>query len=87
MEKDYVKIFIKDGNVFIEFENGNVELLENYIYINNKKNIELAPEGSGCYNCFWKKSNNDTIIPKCNAPLNYIGMQVYDCIQYKPIEN
>lgn len=33
MEKDYVKIFIRDGNVFIEFQDGSIDLLENYIYL------------------------------------------------------
>lgn len=33
MEKNYIRIFIKDGNVFIEFEDGSIDLLENYIYL------------------------------------------------------
>lgn len=33
MERNYVRIFIEDGNVFIEFEDGSIDLLENYIYL------------------------------------------------------
>lgn len=33
MERNYIRIFIEDGNVFIEFEDGTIDLLENYIYL------------------------------------------------------
>ena len=32
-----VRIFIEDGNVFIEFEDGSIDLLENYIYLSYLK--------------------------------------------------
>ena len=33
MERNYIRIFIEDGNVFIKFEDGSIDLLENYIYL------------------------------------------------------
>lgn len=52
-------------------------------WLNEEIIIEIAPEGSGCYNCFWHDYDHYKMIT-CNAPIHYIGMQVCDCCQYKP---
>lgn len=55
------------------------ELLENFL--NEEINIEKAPEGSSCSNCYW--NNGENYGCHCDAPLHYIGMQFHDCFQYK----
>lgn len=54
-------------------------------WLNEEITIENAPKGSRCINCFWHGIDNHNILT-CNAPLYYIGMQVCDCSQYKPIK-
>ena len=53
-------------------------------FLDEEINIVKAPEGSSCSNCYWndfKESRGKS----CNPPFHYIGMQYYDCCQYKPL--
>ena len=54
-------------------------------FLNEEIEIKNAPEGSSCSNCYW--NNWKELKGKsCHAPFHYIGMQYYDCFQYRPME-
>lgn len=56
-------------------------------FLNEEIEIKQAPEGSCCKNCYWNDwKESDIKFCNCNAPFHYIGMQYYDCFQYKPIK-
>ena len=80
---------MKRINIFQnEYKDFDVDYFSKVIasWLNEEINIEYAPEGSGCCNCFWKSIDKQKRAI-CKAPIHYIGMQVCDCTQYKLKEN
>jgi len=54
-------------------------------FLNEEIEIKQAPKGSCCNNCYWNIWG-ESDRKSCNPPFHYIGVQYYDCMQYKPIK-
>ena len=72
------------------FKNEDVDYIEKILasFINEEINIEKVLKNATCKNCYWNKispSINKLPHYSCTAPFDYIGMQLYDCTQYKPL--